>query len=203
MMTIIDYGVGNIKAFCNIFDRQNIPYKVASSNATLIDASRIIFPGVGSFDNAMNLLNNSGMRDTLEKRVISDGIPILGICVGMQMFANYSEEGKQIGLGWIDSSVIKFKSEANFPLPHMGWNNIENIHQHIIFEGLSKESYFYFLHSYYFKANNVSNILANTSYGIDFTSVVIKDNIIGVQFHPEKSHDSGTRLLLNFNKFSI
>jgi glutamine amidotransferase len=203
MMTIIDYGVGNIKAFCNIFDRQNIPYKVASSNAALIDASRIIFPGVGSFDNAMNLLNNSGMRDTLEKRVISDGIPILGICVGMQMFANYSEEGKQIGLGWIDSSVIKFKSEANFPLPHMGWNNIENIHQHIIFEGLSKESYFYFLHSYYFKANNVSNILANTSYGIDFTSVVIKDNIIGVQFHPEKSHDSGTRLLLNFNKFSL
>lgn len=203
MMTILDYGVGNIKAFCNVFDQQGIKYKVASSNSSLRDASKIIFPGVGSFDNAMSLLNKTGMRETLEKLVISDRIPILGICVGMQMFSRYSEEGRETGLGWIDSSVIKFRNETKYPSPHMGWNNLVNFEDHMIFEGLSHESYFYFLHSYYFKSNNIANILANTSYGIEFNSVVIKDNIIGVQFHPEKSHDAGTRLLLNFNHFSV
>lgn len=202
-MTILDYGIGNIKAFCNIFERQGVDYKVASCNSSLRDASKIIFPGVGSFDSAINLLNKSGMRDTLEKLVISDRIPILGICVGMQMFANYSEEGTQTGLGWIDSSVVKFSNETNFPLPHMGWNNLVNVQDHMIFEGLSKESYFYYLHSYYFNSNNINNVLANTSYGIEFNSVVVKDNIIGVQFHPEKSHDAGTRLLLNFNNLSV
>ena len=199
MITIIDYGVGNIKAFSHVFDSNNIEYKIASSKSGLCDASRIIFPGVGSFDNAMSLLNKSGMRDILEKLVICEEVPILGICVGMQMFANRSEEGKLDGLGWINADVCKFKPINDFPVPHMGWNNLNSFNDHRILDSLSDNSLFYFLHSYYFNSNDSKNVLAESDYGIMFNSMVVQNNIIGVQFHPEKSHNSGTRLLINFN----
>ena len=200
MITIIDYGVGNIKAFANVFDRINVDYKIASNISTLREAKKLIFPGVGSFDSAMTLLNKSGIRDHLEKLVISEKVPILGICVGMQMFGKRSEEGKLEGLGWIDADVVKFPLHKNFPVPHMGWNNLINFKDHKILYGLNEQSLFYFLHSFYFKSNNRSNVLSDSEYGIEFNSVVFNNNIFGVQFHPEKSHSAGTQLLVNFNK---
>jgi glutamine amidotransferase len=199
MITIVDYGVGNIKAFAHVFQSSNVQFKIATTKEDLLNSERIIFPGVGSFDNAMTLLNKSRMRDLLEKLVIVDKVPILGVCVGMQMFANRSEEGSQEGLGWIDADVCRFPNNIELPVPHMGWNNMDCFIKNDIFNGLDQKSVFYFLHSYYFDSRNESNVLATSEYGINFNSVVVNDNVFGVQFHPEKSHRDGTRLLLNFN----
>jgi glutamine amidotransferase len=200
MITIVNYGIGNIKAFANVFTRLNIPYNVASNKNDLKHATKILFPGVGSFDNAITLLNHSGMRDTLENLVMNNNIPILGVCVGMQMFASNSEEGKIDGLGWIDATVNKIPNQNGLITPHMGWNNIIDNCSNILLDGITNESYFYFLHSYYFNCFDDSCITVNSNYGIEFSSIVIKNNIYGVQFHPEKSHNAGMNLLNNFSK---
>ncbi|GAB1474499.1 imidazole glycerol phosphate synthase subunit HisH [Bacteroidota bacterium] len=203
MITIVDYGLGNIKAFVNVYERLNIPIKIAKTKYDLNDASKIIIPGVGAFDYAMEQLNKSGMRDELENKVIRDKVPVIGICVGMQILAKSSEEGKLPGLGWVDGKVLKFDIN-NIPyktrLPHMGWNNINPIAESTLLNGFNNESRFYFLHSYYFVCNNQQDIISTTQYGIDFSSAINHNNIFGIQFHPEKSHSNGVSLLNNFAK---
>jgi imidazole glycerol-phosphate synthase subunit HisH len=203
MITIIDYGLGNIRAFVNVYERLNVKTKIAHSPDDLKDASKLILPGVGAFDYAMNQLNRSGMRDELEKQVLVDKIPVVGICVGMQMLAGSSDEGVLPGLGWIDASVKKFdasKFAFKTLLPHMGWNTIRPVNENDLLAGFDHKSRFYFLHSYYFICNKAEDVIASTDYGITFTSAVNRDNIYGIQFHPEKSHANGIRLLHNFAK---
>ena len=203
MITIVDYGVGNIKSFVNVFNRLNIHVKIAKNSSDLKNAERLILPGVGHFDHAMSELIRSGMRETLDELVLIKKIPVIGICVGMQMMGNYSEEGKLDGLKWIDASVRKLnetKINQMTRLPHMGWNDIYCVKPHILFQDLEKDAFFYFLHSYYFECNNKSNILAETEYGDTFTCAAFNENIYGIQFHPEKSHNNGEILLKNFSK---
>jgi glutamine amidotransferase len=203
MITLIDYGVGNIFAFHNVYKRLNIPSKIAKTSKELVGAKKLILPGVGSFDYAMNQLNNSGMREKLDELVIGKKVPVMGICVGMQMVGNRSDEGKLDGLKWIDSEILKFDEsliKQRTKLPHMGWNDVIPVTNHPLFEGLEKDAIFYFLHSFYVKCNNPADSIAVSDYGITFTSAINKDNIYGIQFHPEKSHQNGEKLLHNFAK---
>lgn len=201
MIAIIDYGLGNIKAFANVYKNLGVEHTIASKPELLERATKLILPGVGSFDHAMNLLNNSGMRDVLEKLVIGEKIPVLGICVGMQMLAKSSEEGEEDGLGWINAEVNLFdvkKIPYKTTLPHMGWNIVEMEGENQLLKSLEKNPRFYFLHSYYFNCNDSSNSISRTNYGDYFTSAVNMNNIYGVQFHPEKSHHNGVQVLKNF-----
>jgi glutamine amidotransferase len=203
MITLIDYGVGNIFAFQNVYKRLNIPTKIAKTQDDLADAKKLILPGVGSFDYAMAQLNASGMRVILDELVLDKKIPVIGICVGMQMMGNRSDEGKLEGLKWIDAEILKFDEnliQQRTKLPHMGWNDVAPIINHPLFIGLEKEAIFYFLHSFYFKCNNPEDSIAVTDYGLSFSSAISKDNIYGIQFHPEKSHQYGEKLLHNFAK---
>lgn len=203
MITLIDYGVGNINAFVNVYKRVDVPVRIAKTKEDLIGAEKLILPGVGHFDHAMTQLNNSGMRDTLDKLVLVDKIPVIGICVGMQMMANSSDEGTLEGLKWIDASVRKFdESKINqvTRLPHMGWNDVKPVKDIPLFNGLEKDAIFYFLHTYYFECNNQDDVMAVTEYGVEFASAAHHENKYGIQFHPEKSHSYGETLLHNFAK---
>lgn len=202
MIAIVDYGLGNITAFVNVYKRLNIPLAVAKTAADLASASKVILPGVGAFDHAMELLQASGMRETLDDLVLNRKVPVIGICVGMQILARSSEEGNLAGLGWIDAKVRWFRSTArsdSLPVPHMGWNDvIPNERGAALFRGLENDSRFYFLHSYYMQCEREEGVIATTGYGIDFACAVRSDNVYGVQFHPEKSHHWGQNLLKNF-----
>ncbi|RKT01348.1 imidazole glycerol phosphate synthase subunit HisH [Chryseobacterium defluvii] len=203
MITIIDYGVGNINAFVNVYKRVDVPVKIAKTKEDLEDAQKLILPGVGHFDHAMTQLNNSGMRDKLDDLVLDKKIPVIGICVGMQMMANNSDEGKLEGLKWIDATVKKFdetKINQVTRLPHMGWNDVKPVKDIELFKGLENDSIFYFLHTYYFHCNNAEDIMAVTEYGGEFASAAHHENKYGIQFHPEKSHHYGEILLHNFAK---
>jgi glutamine amidotransferase len=203
MITLIDYGVGNIFAFQNVYKRLDIPTKIAKTCQDLVNAEKLILPGVGSFDYAMNQLNLSGMRQKLDELVLDEKVPVIGICVGMQMMGNRSDEGKLDGLKWIDSEILKFDEkliQQRTKLPHLGWNDVTPVKSHPLFNGLENEAIFYFLHSFYFKCNNPTESLAVSDYGISFSSAVNRDNIYGIQFHPEKSHQYGEILLHNFAK---
>lgn len=201
MITILDYGLGNIQAFANIYKRLNVPARVAATAEELAESEKIILPGVGAFDWAMTRLNESGMRECLDDLVVSQGRPVLGICVGMQMMAKCSDEGVLEGLGWIDAEVKKF-DEAVFThkthLPHMGWNDVSPRRNGCLFRGLESDARFYFLHSYYFAPHKEGDVLAVTDYNSLFASSVRAGNVFGVQFHPEKSHQWGIQLLRNF-----
>ena len=201
MITLIDYGVGNIFAFQNVYKRLNIPTRIAKTAADLINSEKLILPGVGAFDFAMEQLNASGMRQILDELVLDKKVPIIGICVGMQMMGNRSDEGSAEGLKWIDADIIKFDEtliQQRTKLPHMGWNDVSPLSGHPLFNGLEQDSIFYFLHSYYFNCNNKEDIIAVSDYGISFASAVNSNNVYGIQFHPEKSHQYGEKLLNNF-----
>lgn len=201
MITIIDYGLGNISAFANIYKRLNIEHCIAKDAASLAGASKIVLPGVGAFDYAMTLLNQSGMRETLDDLVLKQHVPVLGVCVGMQIMASSSEEGQLAGLNWIPGRVKKFdvKMLTHKPtIPHMGWNQFNAIEAHPIFNEIDAEQGFYFLHSYYFECENAADVFATSEYGIEFSSAVRRQNIYGFQFHPEKSLSNGVALLKNF-----
>lgn len=201
MIKIVDYGLGNISAFLNMYKRMNIPAATARNVSDLDGATKIVLPGVGAFDHAMELLDQSGMRASLETLVCDKKTPVLGICVGMQILANGSDEGKLPGLGWVPGRVRGFKSDerlVNLPLPHMGWNDVAPIAGERLFAGLQTDARFYFLHSYYFECEHQQDAIATTNYGIDFSCAVRSGNVFGVQFHPEKSHHFGAALLKNF-----
>jgi glutamine amidotransferase len=200
MITLVNYGLGNIQAFHHIYTRLNLPVAIASTPDELACATKIILPGVGAFDWAMTRLNESGLRSKLDELVLEKRVPVLGICVGMQMMAKSSEEGVLPGLAWLDAHVKRFDT-AHLPqkthLPHMGWNDVTPAVDSPLFAGIN-DPRFYFLHSYYFVPGQASQTLATTHYGIDFTSAVSDQHIFGVQFHPEKSHGWGIQLLSNF-----
>jgi glutamine amidotransferase len=199
MITIIDYGLGNILAFQNMYKRLNVEVAIARTAADLAGATKLILPGVGAFDHAMELLEQSGMRQRLDELVLHSRIPVLGICVGMQILARSSDEGRAQGLGWIDGRVRHFSSlgRNDLLIPHMGWNDVQPS-QTRLFDKLASEARFYFLHSYYFECARPADVAAVSNYGADFCSVVQSENIYGVQFHPEKSHHFGAQLLQNF-----
>ena len=200
MIAIINYGCGNTYAFINAFKRLNIPAMIAKTVGEVENAKKIVLPGVGSFDYVMQSFNSSGLRGIVEKKVIEENICVLGVCAGMQIFADSSEEGNEKGLGWIKGNVRLFdtsKIKHTTKLPHMGWNTIKPQNSYL-FKGLVDSSRFYFVHSYYFDNHIAENIISTTDYGGTFTSAVNKNNIYGVQFHPEKSHQNGLMLLKNF-----
>jgi glutamine amidotransferase len=201
MITIIDYGLGNILAFQNAYKRLNIAIAIARTPAELDGATKLILPGVGAFDHAMAELQNSGMRETIDGLVREKRVPVLGVCVGMQMLARSSTEGELPGLGWIDGVVRDFKSSpsgGSLPVPHMGWNDITTLRKNPLFTGLEAGARFYFLHSFYFECQRPEDAIAVSRYGSNFSCAVNTGNIYGVQFHPEKSHSFGTTLLKNF-----
>ncbi len=203
MISVIDYGCGNTYAFINAFKRLNIPATVAKTISDINNAVKIVIPGVGSFDFVMKSFNNSGLRDIIEKKIISDGVAVLGVCAGMQIFAEESEEGNEKGLGWIKGKIrllevenVKHKTR----LPHMGWNKIKP-QKSLLFRGLTENCRFYFVHSYFFDNYRHEDMISTSYYANIFTSSVKKGNIYGVQFHPEKSHQNGLQLLKNFAEF--
>ena len=201
MIGIIDYGSGNVQAIATIYKNLNIDYRVLSNPKDLIKADKLILPGVGAFDATMQQLNSSGIKEELNKLVLEEKIPILGICVGLQVMGYGSEEGNLPGLGWIPGKVKKFdESKINLKpkLPHMGWNIIKDIKTHPLFKGIDNDFGFYFVHSYYFVCENEQNILATSFYGSEFTSSIHNEHIFGTQFHPEKSHRNGVQLFKNF-----
>ena len=201
MIHIVDYGLGNIQAFLTVFKRLGVEAVRAQSAVDLEGASKLILPGVGAFDHAMALLDQSGMRPALQALVLNDKVPVLGICVGMQILATSSEEGALAGLGWVPGRVRSFRSKqrsAGLPLPHMGWNDVQPKSGSHIFSGLEAEARFYFLHSYFFECDDPAYVAATASYGVDFCCAVSAGNVHGVQFHPEKSHHFGAQLLKNF-----
>lgn len=201
MICIVDYGVGNIQAFVTLFKRQGIHASRAATPEALAGATHLVLPGVGHFDHAMQRFNASGMRPLVEEFVLQRKVPILGVCVGMQMLSNGSDEGDAEGLGWVPGRVRSFASEgqtSNLPLPHMGWNSLRPVPDAKLFVGLGDSLQFYFLHSFYFDAEDKADVVATAHYGFGFDAVVSRGHIHGVQCHPEKSHHSGAHLLKNF-----
>jgi len=204
MIAILDIGMGNVKAFNDVYKKLNIPSIIVNQPDGLKNASKVILPGVGAFDHAMLRLEKSGMRQCLDQIVLHRHVPVLGICVGMQVLAASSEEGSLPGLGWIDGEVKRFKHSSLLHcrrVPHMGWNNVIQLKKYNgLFQGLDSDARFYFLHSYYFQCHMSEDVIAVTDYGEKFACAVNSGNVFGVQFHPEKSHQWGIRLLENFAK---
>lgn len=201
MIGIINYGSGNIFAIANIYKRLDIPYVLTDNHEELSKADKLILPGVGDFDETMNLLHAKGLKDLLDDLVTVQKRPIIGVCVGMQIMAKTSEEGKVPGFGWIDAHVKKI-DKSKLPqkpyLPHMGWNDISPKRDSKLLENINCTTGFYFLHSYFFDCVNEDDTLTTTNYGVDFSSAVNHDNVYGVQFHPEKSHSNGIQIFKNF-----
>jgi len=202
MICVVDYGVGNIQAFLNVFKRLGVDARRADAPDALSSATRLVLPGVGHFDHAMQRLNDSGMRPRLEEMVLGSGVPVVGVCVGMQMLAGGSDEGELAGLNWIPGRVRAFANNrlsAALPMPHMGWNDLSPHGGSKLFSrGFEDVPQFYFLHSFYFEAQDRQDVSATAHYGLDFDAVVSRGHIHGVQCHPEKSHHWGEQLLKNF-----
>jgi imidazole glycerol-phosphate synthase subunit HisH len=201
MITLINYGSGNIHAIANIYKRINIPYIITNDPKELLSAEKLILPGVGDFDETMMLLNDLGIKDVLNEMVLIKKVPILGVCVGMQILGNSSEEGSLDGFGWIKGKVRKLdesKLETKPHLPHMGWNTITLKRENSLFDNIIPDNGFYFLHSYYFDCDNATDVLATANYGEEFASAINHENVYGFQFHPEKSHQNGIELFKNF-----
>lgn len=197
MIVIVDYGMGNINSISNIIAKSGHKSLVTSKASEIRLATKIILPGVGSFDNGMQKLKELGLIDVLTIKALEENIPILGICLGMQLMTKNSQEGKLEGLGWIDALTVRFDQDVT-KIPHMGWNFIEQKKESVLFSEFYPDSRFYFMHSFFVKCNNIGDILTLTEYGKKFCSSFQKKNIYGVQFHPEKSHKFGIKLFHNF-----
>lgn len=203
MITIIDYGSGNIRAIGNIYDRLKIKYKIAKIPEDVIGAEKLFLPGVGAFDETISMLDKTGFREVLDTEVLINKVPIIGICVGMQILAESSEEGSLNGLGYIKGKVKKLDASLLHQkpkLPHMGWNSVKICRTNKLLENIDAHFGFYFLHTYYFECENSDDTLTTTHYGKAFASSINHDNVYGIQFHPEKSHQNGITLLHNFAK---
>lgn len=201
MIVLINYGMGNLGSIVNMLQKIGADVIVSSGVEDIKKAKKLILPGVGAFDNGMKNLNNSGLLSILNDRVLKEKIPVLGICLGMQLFTRKSEEGTLSGLGWIDGEAIRFRVDPvqkDLKIPHMGWDTVAMCKQSALFDDMYQEPRFYFVHSYHVACNDKNDILTKTSYGYDFVSSLQRENILGVQFHPEKSHKFGMKLLKNF-----
>jgi glutamine amidotransferase len=200
MIALVDYGLGNIQAFANIYRRLGLPVILARTPEEMDGADKLVLPGVGAFDWAMRQLNESGLRNKLDELVLDRKVDVLGVCVGMQMMATRSDEGALPGLGWIEADVRRFDT-AHFNqrthLPHMGWNDVRPVTTDCLFRGV-KAARYYFLHSYYVAPASTDHLLATADYGGEFAAAVRAGNIYGTQFHPEKSHGWGVDLLRRF-----
>ena len=202
MITIIDYGAGNIKSIKNMLLKLGNEALITNSKDDILKAEKLILPGVGHFDHGMKALRNSGLEEALNQRVKEDKVPLLGICLGAQLLGKSSEEGDEAGLAWIDMEVVKFNQNLfneNLKIPHMGWNYIQSQNTSPLIQNLPKDPRFYFVHNYHMQCYHKEDILCTTQYGYEFTSVVAQNNVFGVQFHPEKSHVFGMRILENFS----
>ena len=200
MITIVDYGLGNLGSLLNMFKRINVKVSIESEPEAISKAEKIVLPGVGSFDSAMKcIMDSPGLKSVLDRKALSEKIPILGICLGMQLLTDGSEEGSSPGLKWVSGYAKRFPSKG-LKVPHMGWNiAIPNIETCLTKEIGNRDRY-YFVHSYYVKVDDPSHSLMRTKYIIDFDSAIQRENIYGVQFHPEKSHRFGMKLLKNFSE---
>ena len=201
MTIIIDYGMGNLGSIANMLKKIGTKVLISKDIELIEKADKLILPGIGAFDTGMKNLAQEGLIDVLNKKVIGERTPILGICLGMQLLTKSSEEGTLPGLGWIDAQTVQFKFDANnniLKVPHMGWNTTHLNKESPLFNEMFAESRFYFVHSYHVVCNNEHDILTTTHHGYEFASSIQKDNIMGVQFHPEKSHKFGMNLLENF-----
>jgi imidazole glycerol-phosphate synthase subunit HisH len=203
MITIVDYKTGNLGSIQNILKRIGEESVVTSDKNEISRATKIILPGVGAFDTGMRNLNELDLVEILNKKALEEKIPFLGICLGMQLLSRGSEEGSLPGLGWIDAETVRFRFEnsVEYKIPHMGWNFIRQHKSSKLLEGMYPDPRFYFVHSYYLRANDPDDVLTSTEYEIEFTSAVEKGNVLGAQFHPEKSHKFGMKLLKNFIDF--
>ena len=203
MIVIINYGIGNLLSVKNMLKKAGTKDVIITDDPGEVQlAEKIILPGVGHFDYGMKKLKQSPCFNMLHKKALEEKIPVLGICLGAQLLTNGSEEGEEKGLGWIDAYTLKFqveKFENKLPIPHMGWAGIEYA-SHPLFLDMHDQPRFYFVHSFYLKPKNAQNLLCVSNYGHEFASGIMQDNIMGVQFHPEKSHKFGLRLLENFAK---
>lgn len=199
MVLIIDYKMGNVGSILNMIKKIGGEAEISDDIEKIKNADKLILPGVGAFDTGMKNLEEMNLISVIKEKALN-GTPILGICLGMQLLADKSEEGKLDGLELINGEVKKFKfdNDKSLKIPHMGWNTISPVKEDILFNDMPPEMKFYFVHSYYFVCNDKNDELAKTSYGFDFSSMVRKGNIIGAQFHPEKSHKFGMKLLKNF-----
>jgi glutamine amidotransferase len=197
LITIVDYGMGNLASISNMLHRLGIPSRLASRPAEVASAEALILPGVGAFDTGMRRLRESGLAEALDHKVRTSRAPLLGICLGMQLFARGSEEGSEVGFGWVDATCIRFRGRT-LKVPHMGWNTVEVVKDSPLLEGL-EVSKFYFVHSFHLSLGNTESLVAETRHGSAFPSVVEAGNLLGVQFHPEKSHKYGMHLLRNFS----
>ena len=202
MIAIVNYGVGNLGSIFNMLRKAgSTDVVVTESEQEIRQASRIILPGVGSFDAGMEKINGSGLLDALNEAVLVERKPLLGICLGMQLLTKGSEEGRLPGIGWIDAYTHRFAFEGedtSLKVPHMGWNEVRPMKENGLIGGIGSSARFYFVHSYYVRCANPDDVLLSCRYGIDFTCAVQHGNIMGVQFHPEKSHKFGMQILRNF-----
>jgi len=203
MITIVDYGMGNLGSVVNMFKKVGAQAEVTGDLDKIDKATKILLPGVGAFDAAIDRIDKGGFREVLNKKALQDNTPILGICLGMQLLTRRSDEGTLSGLSWIAADTLKFtfKPEQNLKIPHMGWNFVREVNSSPLTQGLPEESKFYFVHSYYVKADSEKSVIMQTNYGQYFDSVITNgNNIFGAQFHPEKSHKFGMKLFANFAK---
>jgi len=199
MITIIDYGMGNLGSIRNMLKKIGADSEITAEPARIAAATKLVLPGVGAFDAGMENLDKSGLVPLLNERVRRDEVPVLGICLGMQLMTHSSSEGERPGLGWVDAKAVRFvPADATLKVPHMGWNIAQPVRDDALLEGLPRESRFYFVHSYYVACERREDVLLTTFYGADFDSGFRRGNVWGVQFHPEKSHRFGMHLLRNF-----
>lgn len=199
MITIVDYGMGNLGSLVNMLKRVGAQSQVVSDPNEIAKAKKIILPGVGAFDSAMQRINEApGLRETLDRKALVEKTPLLGVCLGMQLLTYGSEEGEIPGLGWIAGAARRFPREGGLKVPHMGWNVATPVKASPLTDAIGDDPRYYFVHSYYVLADAPNHSLMKTHYGLDFDSAIGRDNIFGVQFHPEKSHLFGQRILENF-----
>lgn len=194
--------MGNLGSVQNMFKRIGVESEIASHPDAIARATKLLLPGVGAFDAAMEKIEASGLKAIMNEKVLEDKIPTLGICLGMQLLTHGSEEGVLPGLGWIPAGTVKFKfpPDSKLKIPHMGWNRVFIKKDSALIHDLPEEPRFYFVHSYFVKCENEADVLTTTHHGIDFHSIIQKGNVYGAQFHPEKSHKYGMKLLANFAK---
>jgi len=200
MIVIIDYGMGNLRSIYKALNRLEIEAKISGNVEEIEGAAKLILPGVGHFGRGMQNLREIGLIDILSRKVLKEKTPILGICLGMQLFCKSSEEGASEGLGWLNAETVRFdvQDKSQYKIPHIGWNSLEFRREQPLFSGLQNQDLFYFVHSYHLVCHEEDNVLSSTTYDYPFVSAVQKDNILGTQFHPEKSHKIGLGILKNF-----